>query len=96
MENTISGITIHSDKVKLPNTALKVGSNLADFHKLYGTRNIELSELEINLYDLFYLDSGQYSFGFEINKLNDPILPKFNSSKVNKDLKIVEISLLLN
>ena len=96
MENTLSGITIHSDKVKLPNTTLKVGSTIADFHKLYGTKNIELSELEIDLYELFYLDTDQYSFGFEINKLDDSILPRFNSSKVNKNLKIVEISLLLN
>lgn len=96
MENSLSGITIHSDKVKLPNTTLKVGSTIADFHKLYGTKNIELSELEIDLYELFYLDTDQYSFGFEINKLDDSILPRFNSSKVSKDLKIVEISLLLN
>jgi hypothetical protein len=96
MENTLSGITIHSDKVKLANTTLKVGSTIADFHKQYGTKNIELSPLDIDVYHLFYLDSDQYSFGFEINKLDDSILPRFNSSKVSKNLKIVEINLLFN
>jgi len=94
MENTISGLSVHSSNVKIPNTTLRVGSTIADFNRLYGPKPLILNMLEGNVYveaDNYVFDFGEIEINFDFSTT---ILS--NSPLISQNLKIVEISLSLN
>ena len=94
MENTISGLSILSSNVKIPNTTLTVGSSLADFNKLYGPKPVNINMLEGNVYveaDNHVFDFGEIEINFDFSTTilsNSPLIPQ--------NLTIEKISLSLN
>jgi hypothetical protein len=94
MENTISGLSVHSGNVKIPNTTIRVGSTIADFNKLYGPKPVNLNMLEGNVYieaENYVFDLGEIEINFDFSQI---ILS--NSPLISQNLKIEEIFFNLN
>ena len=89
MENTISSLSVHSGNVKIPNTTLRVGSTVADFNKLYGSKLVNLNMLEGNVYleaENYVFDLGEIELNYDFSKT---VLS--NNSLIPQNLKIEQI-----